>query len=137
MSATGKKSGPAQRKAEDLLRETIDRQHLKTKALHLFLTAIVVSLFIFAFSGERGALALYRKWQERRSLGTTIAELEQANARKKLQNERLATDPRAVETIAREQLDMIRPDEIMFVLPDEPAAADGPTPTAATPTTTR
>lgn len=113
----------ASRNPEDLAQEHRDRAALRRKAVHLFLVAIAASLVVFTIAGDRGAVTLYRKWQERRALTDQIQALERDNARKRQENDRLESDPRAVEKIAREELDMLRPGEIMFVLPPSPSPA--------------
>jgi cell division protein FtsB len=111
-----------------------DRAELKSKAWRLLLAAVAGSLVVFTIAGDRGAITLYRKWTERRTLQEKIHRLEAENARKRHENKQLESDPRAVETIAREDLDMVRPGEIMFVLPGEEApATPKPEAPAATP----
>lgn len=135
-ASTSRDPSSAPREPEEIVQEKLDRARLKQKAISLLLTAVFGSLIVFTIAGEEGAIGLYRKWQERRSLEARIQELEAMNAAKRVENARLATDPDAVERFAREELDMMRPGEIMFVLPEpEPSEGEGaaapPTPQAA------
>ncbi len=103
---------------EDLVKATRDRARMKRRAMGLLFLAVLLSLIIFTISGEGGAITLYMRWQEKKSLATEIVDLQATNTKKKLRNLALETDPRAVERIAREELDLMRPGEVMIVLPE-------------------
>ncbi|MFN7974381.1 MAG: septum formation initiator family protein [Acidobacteriota bacterium] len=121
----------------EIAKENLDRAQLKRKALSLFMVAVIASLFVFTFTGERGAISLYRSWQKTRQLDVELRALEEHNGKKRQENARLAHDPKAVEKVVREELDMLRPGEIMFVLPHDSAKPQvvAPKPDAAAPAT--
>ena len=118
MKKRARKTAGTKRQPEDVLRETLDRARLRKKAASLFLAAALGSLIVYTITGERGAISLYRKWQERRALQAELVALEQRNDGKRAENARLRDEPEAVEKIAREELDLLRPGEVMFVLPE-------------------
>lgn len=123
-----KEAAAATRDPDEIVQERLDRAQIKRKAFSLLLAAVFGSLIVFTIAGEEGAISLYRKWQERRLLGDRIQELQARNDAKRLENELLAKDPAAVERFAREELDMMRPGEVMFVLPDPGKSETSPAP---------
>jgi len=109
---------------EDLVKATRERARIKRRAIGLCFLAVLLSLIIFAISGEGGAITLYMRWQEKNALAREVVDLQAANTKKKLRNQALETDPHAVERIAREELDLMRPGEVMIVLPEPEKAPE-------------
>ncbi len=81
--------------------------------------------------GDRGLLAMLRARRQHDQLVTEVAQQRSENARLAEEARRLATDPSAIEEIARRELGMIRPGEKIFVLKDVDGAR--PSAPAATP----
>ena len=79
-------------------------------------------LVMHAIFGDNGLLALRRQKQEYKRLQRQVQELQRENRRLELQNNRLESDPKAIESVAREQLRLARPGEIIYTLPEEPAS---------------
>lgn len=78
------------------------------------LAALLVTLSVFTLFGERGGLHLWRLWQEKKTL-------EEKNFRLQMENEilrervyRLRHDDRYLERIVREELNLVRPGEIIY-----------------------
>jgi cell division protein FtsB len=91
------------------------------KAALALALALLTALIAGAFFGDRG---LRRLRQEERRLATLEAELDELradNVRLCAEVAALTSDPRAVERIAREQLGLARPGELVFVLGEGPA----------------
>jgi len=91
------------------------RQHARVLLGLLVLVILVHDLF-----GERGFLAMRRAQKEAVKLQEEIQQLHAENARLAGEVEALKTDPRMIERIAREELNLARPGERIFKLPPKP-----------------
>jgi cell division protein FtsL len=103
------------------------------RAALLALALIALTLIVHEIFGENGYLAMRRKRQELQTLQLQIEKLKQENQRLEQQIKSLKTDPKAIEKLAREQMKMARPGELIYVLPekeskDEPSATAKETP---------
>jgi cell division protein FtsB len=67
--------------------------------------------------GDRGLLAMWRKHHELDVLAREIETIEQENAVLTSEMQRLRKDPQYIEKIAREELGLVRPGEIVFEFP--------------------
>ena len=91
-----------------------------------FLIVFVATVIIVdGLVGDRGLLAMLRARQEYNQLAETIARLRAENARLREDAHRLATDPAAIEEIARRQLGLIKPGEKVFIVKDVPSPDPG------------
>jgi cell division protein FtsB len=79
----------------------------------------IVALVLAALFGDLGILHLIEKRRRAFALEQDILRLENENRRLALQIEALQTNPRAVETIAREQLGLARPGETVFLIQED------------------
>jgi cell division protein FtsB len=75
-------------------------------------------LLLLAFVGERGFLEAYRFGQHLTQIESRIQTLEEENERLRRRVIGLQTDPYQVEKLAREDLGLARPDEIIFEIVD-------------------
>ncbi len=91
---------------------------------------LLVSLFLFgclaAVFGERGLLDLRRSAQQLRTLELQTEREQRRVAGLRGHVQRLRDDPAALERIAREELGLTRPGEVVFLLPREKADPDDP-----------
>ena len=111
----------------------LERRAAIRRATYLALTLIALALTARAIGGERGLL------DARRSLG----DLERAQAEVQKWRDRntwlearikaLRDDPATIESLARERLDFVKPGEITFLFPVDPAAPAPGEPLPATP----
>lgn len=97
------------------------RQILATPWLTLVL--LLSSLFLFAMMastvwGDRGLLAMWRTQHELERLVREIEIVEQKNATLSHEVQRLRSDLAYIEKIAREELGLVRPGEIVFEFAD-------------------
>ena len=83
--------------------------------LLIFVTLVLV---IDALIGEKGLMESMHAQRQYRELGTSLDRLRRHNANLRDEARRLKDDPAAIESLAREQLGLIRPGEIMFILKD-------------------
>jgi cell division protein FtsL len=78
-------------------------------------------LSLLAIAGERGFFEVYQFSRHLERVESQIRVLEEENQRLRKQVTRLGSDPEQVEKLAREDLGLARPDEIIFEIVDEPA----------------
>lgn len=69
--------------------------------------------------GDRGSSAWRRAQEESRSLKLEIAALERQNALLSARARNAEQSTQELEKIAREKLGLVKPDEVVFVLPEE------------------
>lgn len=89
---------------------------LKRKALSLALFLIVAASLLNALFGDRGLLELLRARQEIESLEREIAALREENQALLEEIRDLKTSPLAVERLARENLGLVKPGEIVLLI---------------------
>jgi cell division protein FtsB len=118
---------PACRRARDP--EVSRRVKLRRRALVLGLSGVCLAGSVAAFIGEGGYLDVLRLRREISGLQADIEQREAAVARLEEEVLRLEEDPMARERVAREQLGLVRPGEIDFLLPRVPPRAWEPDPT--------
>ena len=87
----------------------------------LILAAVV--LFIDALFGDRGFLETMRARQEYDRLAASIARLKADNARMREEARQLREEPEAVEELARKELGLARPGEVLVIIKDAPSRA--------------
>jgi cell division protein FtsB len=83
-------------------------------------------LAIHDLFGSHGLLAMRRTQTQMKELRGEINRLNQENSNLNKQVQALRTDPKAVERIAREEMGLARPGEMIFKLPDEPQKSNDP-----------
>lgn len=69
--------------------------------------------------GDRGSSAWRRAQEESRSLKSEIASLERENALLSARARNAEQSTQELEKIAREKLGLVKPDDVVFVLPEE------------------
>jgi cell division protein FtsB len=110
------------RRAADLRRELAVAVGRRRRSL-VVVAVVAASMTLAATFGERGYLERLRYEREEARLVAEIAELEQANAVLSAEVDALRTDPLALERIAREELSLGRPGEVLVLL-DRPVERD-------------
>ncbi|MFQ5903854.1 MAG: septum formation initiator family protein [Candidatus Binatia bacterium] len=76
--------------------------------------SLLVTLSLFTIFGERGALHLWRLWGEKRKLSERSFLLQKENETLRERIYRLHHDDLYLEKIAREDLGLVRPGEIVY-----------------------
>ena len=92
------------------------------KTLHLLLIFVTLVLVLDALVGEKGLLETMRARRQHRELTASIDRLRAENAHLREEARRLLEDPSAIESLAREELGLIRPGEMLFIV-KEPRTA--------------
>jgi len=83
------------------------------------LALICIALIVHEIFGQHGYLALRRQQRELQTLQQQIQQLRQENEELDRQIKALKSDPKAIERLAREQMRMARPGEIIYTLPEK------------------
>jgi len=102
---------------------------LKRKALSLALFLIVAASTLNALFGDRGLLELFKARQEIESLDREIVTLRTQNQSLLEEIRALKTSPLAVERLARENLGLVKPGEIVLLIRDSGRRSDSGPPT--------
>jgi len=77
-------------------------------------------LLIHDIFGPHGVIAMRRTQREIEEIRQQIGKINAENKSLAEQVNSLKTDPKAIERIAREEMGLARPDELIFKLPDTP-----------------
>jgi cell division protein FtsB len=90
----------------------------RRKTVHFLLIFVTLVLVLDALVGEKGLLETIRARRQYRELTTSIERLRAENGELREEVRRLREDPSAIESLAREELGLIRPGELLFILKD-------------------
>lgn len=90
----------------------------RRKTVHLLLVFVTLVLVLDALVGEKGLLETIRARRQYRELTASIERLRAENVELREEARRLREDPSAIESLAREELGLIRPGEMLFILKD-------------------
>jgi len=96
----------------------VTRPLWQRRGLHLLLVFVTLVLVIDALVGEKGLLESMRARRQYDQLQRSVDDLKRENARLREHMRRLNEDPAAIESLAREELGLMRPGEIVFILKD-------------------
>ena len=86
----------------------------------------LLALSIHDVFGTHGVLAMRRTQKEMEQLHGDIARLNEENGKLTGEVKSLKTDPKSIERIAREEMGLARPGEMIFKLPSMPGATADP-----------
>lgn len=90
----------------------------RRRVLNLVLGFATAVLLIDAFVGEKGLLEGVRARQSYEEAEAALRQLRAQNARLRDDVRRFDKDPKAIEALAREELNYVRPGEVLFILRD-------------------
>lgn len=76
--------------------------------------ACLAFILFFTVFGERGLLRIYEMKREKARIDQSIAELKVENRKLVQLIEGLRTDRRQLERIARKELGLVKPDEVIY-----------------------
>lgn len=104
----------------------------RRRLLNLCLGFATAVLLIDAFVGEKGLLEGVRARQSYEEAETALRQLRAHNADLREDVRRYDSDLKAIEALAREELNYVKPGEVLFILRDvQPAGARDTKPAAA------
>jgi len=81
------------------------------------LTALILLLFVYTILGERGAIHLWRLRGEKITLDEKNYRLQKENEALRQRISRLRTNDLYLEQVAREELNLVRPGEVIYRFP--------------------
>lgn len=93
---------------------------MRRKAATLASILAFIALVVGSLFGDGGMLHLFEQRERSESLRGEIAQLRRENSRLAAEIAALRQDPRAVERIAREELGLASPGELVFIIREEP-----------------
>ena len=88
----------------------------------MLLVFVTLVLVINALVGERGLMETLRARKQHQELVGSIERLRTENARLRDHARRLRTDPATIEALARQELGLIKPGEMLFIIKDAKSA---------------
>jgi cell division protein FtsL len=88
----------------------------------VLLVIACVFLIMHTIFGNDGLVALQNRQKEYKELQKQLQDLRRENDDLEVQNRKLQSDPKAIERLAREQLRLARPGEIIYTLPEQAAS---------------
>lgn len=88
------------------------------KPLQLLLVFVTVVLLIDALVGERGLIERMRAGQQYREAQADLEKIRRENARLLDEARRLREDSSTIESLARKDLGLVRPGEVLFIIKD-------------------
>jgi cell division protein FtsB len=89
---------------------------------------VCLALLVHEIFGQHGFLALRQEKKEIESLRRQIQQLQHENEQLDKRIKALQSDPKAIERLAREQMRLARPGEIIYALPEKDLKKDHPPP---------
>jgi cell division protein FtsB len=91
---------------------------IRKRGLHVLLIFITVVLIVDALVGEKGLMQSMTARRQYQQLQGSLDELRRENAVLREEMRRLNEDPATIESLARQDLGLIRPGEVVFILKD-------------------
>ncbi len=86
----------------------------------------LITLLVHDVFGSHGFIAMRRTQREIEQMREQIGKLNDENKSMTDQVNSLKTDPKAIERIAREEMGLARPGEMIYKLPDSSKPGDAP-----------
>ena len=88
------------------------------RILRYLIVALALVIIVDGLVGDGGLVDTIRAQREYAALETYVERLRIENARLREEARRLREDPLAIESIAREELNLIYPGETLFIITD-------------------
>ena len=91
---------------------------IRKRGFHVALIFVTLVLIVDALVGEKGLMESMNARRQYRQLQGSLEELRRENAALREEMRRLNEDPATIESLARQDLGLIRPGEVVFILKD-------------------
>jgi cell division protein FtsB len=92
---------------------------------------IAIGLCAHVLLGNNGWITYRQKKMEYQTLQQDLQHMDEENQRLDSEIKALKSDPKAIEKEAREQLRYVKPGEVIYLLPEQPAQHPAPIPPPA------
>jgi cell division protein FtsB len=86
--------------------------------LQALIVFVIVVLAVDGLVGEKGLIETMQARRQYREVEASLEQLQQDNARLREKKKLLTNDPATIESVAREELGLIRPGETLFIIRD-------------------
>lgn len=96
---------------------------LRSRLISYGLGFVTIVLVVDALVGDKGLLDTLRAHRQHAELSAALAQKRQENARLRDEIRRLKEDPGAIESVARQDLGLMREGELLFIVRDTPSPA--------------
>lgn len=94
------------------------RSPLARKTVHYLLVFVTVVLVVDALVGDKGLMQAIRARRQHREVTASLEDVRRRNAALREHVRRLREDPSAIEALARKELGLVRPGEVLFIVRD-------------------
>lgn len=88
------------------------------RTVHFLLVFVTIVLVVDSLVGEKGLLETLKARRQHRELAASLDALRRENGRLRDVVRRLNEDPATIESVAREELGLIKPGELLFIIRD-------------------
>lgn len=103
-------------------RDRLRKRQAGRRLIKVGIAFVAVVLVVDALVGDRGLMETFRARRRHLELQGTINQLKRDNSRLRTEAKSLREDPRTIEAVARQELGLIRPGEILVIVRDVPPA---------------
>lgn len=93
-------------------------RHVRPASVILVSALFSALVFVIFLVSDHGLLQVRKQRVQLAKAREEVAQLEAGNKRLEAEVAALRTDPRALEKIAREELNLVKPGDVVLVLPD-------------------
>jgi cell division protein FtsB len=93
-----------------------------SRRFYIIPAVIILFILFFTVFGERGVLRIYHLAREKEDIQKKAALIRTENEQLKREIEALKSDRRYLESIARKEFGLVRPNEIIYQFPSKTAA---------------
>ena len=91
----------------------------RRRGVHVLLIFVTLVLVVDALIGEKGLMESMRARRHYREVTASLEALRRDNAKLRDEVRRLNEDPATIESVAREDLGLIRAGEVVFILKEQ------------------
>jgi cell division protein FtsB len=89
---------------------------IRRRVVNYTLTFVTIVLVVDALVGDKGLLETMRARKQYAEVAASLQALRQENEHLRDKMHRLTDDPEMIESVARQQLGLVRPGELVFVV---------------------
>ena len=80
---------------------------------------LTVAMLVLAMFNDKGALQVHAQSKKLTQVQAGISRIERENQQLNEEIQALRTDPKAIEKLAREELKLVKPGEVVLVTPEK------------------